>query len=323
MKSNIEFYPKIFKNPNIEINLIGYSEQGESIVIFIRDEINGKVIFSYVVDCYESEKNNITFELLKENCIESIDVFCWTHPHEDHSKGIEKLFDFFGKKTKIIIPPNVLVESLPMKIQELYYNITTINRNGTTKNGTLVLTSDTKNLFDKSYIDSAKRQINVQLIGFTPISARLLNQSVNKEIDYNEFSIMTLLEINDIKLLLTGDVQRGTIEKFKIENEKIGYVDYLKAPHHSSKTSNNLLDIIDTSSENSICATTIFKRYNLPDKEVIEKFKENFGCIICTNESYFNNSRNISDYGVARISIDLNTNEYTVGTIGNAMRLEM
>lgn len=45
MKSNIEFYPKIFKKPNIEINLIGYNEQGESIVIFVRDEINGKVIF--------------------------------------------------------------------------------------------------------------------------------------------------------------------------------------------------------------------------------------------------------------------------------------
>lgn len=275
-----------------------------------------------MVDCYETEKYNITFELLKKNCIESIDVFCWTHPHEDHSKGIEKLFEFFGKKTKIIIPPNIPIESLPEKMQEVYCNIMTINRNGTTRNGTLVLTSDTKNLFSKSYIDSYKRQIDVQIIGFTPISARVLNQTSNKEIDYNEFSIMTLLEINDIKLLLTGDVQKGTIEKFKIENEKIGYIDYLKAPHHSSKTSDKLLDIIETSSENSICATTIFKKYALPDKEVIEKFKKIFGCIICTNEAYFNNSKNVNDYGVARISIDLNTAEYTVETIGNAIRLE-
>lgn len=96
-----------------------------------------------------------------------------------------------------------------------------INRNGKTTNGVLMLTADTKALYSTTYIDNRKENIDVDITAFTPISRRVINQISNKEIDYNEFSIMLLLQIADIKILLAIDIQKETIESFKIDNANI------------------------------------------------------------------------------------------------------
>lgn len=72
-----------------EVYLIGYNSQGESILFFLRTDEG--VIYSGVVDCYTYKSINKTIDLLKKENIEKIDFLCWTHPHDDHSLGIDKL----------------------------------------------------------------------------------------------------------------------------------------------------------------------------------------------------------------------------------------
>lgn len=321
MKKSVQFYSNDFKNLFIDINLIGYHEQGESIVVFIKDIANQEVIFSCVVDCYEVDKSNATEKLLIENNIKEIDLFCWTHPHEDHSKGIDKLFKYFGKKTKVIIPSNLKMDSATNEIKKLYERVTMINKNGKTTNGVLMLTTDTKTLYSTTYIDNRKENIDVDITAFTPISRRIINQIGNKEIDYNEFSIMLLLQIADIKILLASDIQKGTIESFKIDNANIQNVNYIKIPHHCSKTSENLLDIVEYDGESTILATTVFRKYDLPDLKLLEKYKKQFNCILCTSEPYIEKQKKTDEYGVATISIDLHNHSYTVKTTGEAIRI--
>ena len=93
---------KVFKGSlYLVIYTIGYSVEGESIVIFIKT--GDIIVYSIVIDGYKVKDCNITHKLLLEKGIEHIDVFCWTHPNKDHSIGIEEYIPFIDKEALIII----------------------------------------------------------------------------------------------------------------------------------------------------------------------------------------------------------------------------
>ena len=89
-------------NLSLENHVIGYQVQGESTVVLLKKGDN--VVFSMVIDSYQ-QSINATIDILKSNNINSLDFLVWTHPHEDHSEGIEILLEeYCNKNTKVIIP---------------------------------------------------------------------------------------------------------------------------------------------------------------------------------------------------------------------------
>lgn len=100
-------YPCIVRNAlKIEVYVIGYKGIGESIVLFIKAD--SLVIFSAVVDSYCYCGENKTIEILNKNSVDKIDYFCWSHPDEDHSLGIDELFhNYIDEDTLINIPEDV------------------------------------------------------------------------------------------------------------------------------------------------------------------------------------------------------------------------
>lgn len=75
----------------IDVYHIGYSTQGESCV-FILYTAAKKVLYSLAIDCFEEMQINITDEILKEWKLEKkLNMFIWTHPHDDHSVGVERI----------------------------------------------------------------------------------------------------------------------------------------------------------------------------------------------------------------------------------------
>ena len=71
----------------LELNVIGYHDQGESIVFFIKTD--GIAAYTGLVDCYKTEDQNAVKMVLEKEQVEKIDFMCWTHPHDDHTLGLE------------------------------------------------------------------------------------------------------------------------------------------------------------------------------------------------------------------------------------------
>lgn len=61
----------------IELYLIGYLNNGESILIALRDKEN--IWFTAVVDAFKYYNINKTLDIIKELNIQTLDLLCLTH----------------------------------------------------------------------------------------------------------------------------------------------------------------------------------------------------------------------------------------------------
>lgn len=269
-----------------------------------------------VIDCYETKKINKTIEILQKNDITRIDFFCWTHPHEDHSKGIKKLVEYFKEETIILLPSELTARNINMETKEIYEELTSLNRNNRKKSGTLMVTSDEKPILNKKFLGTNNEVLDIKVIALAPISKNIINQTKNIETNYNDYSIMLLVEIDKHRLLFTGDIENSTINYIEEHYDSIDNVDYLKLPHHCSTTSNNIFNIIDCDINNIVCTTTINKKNNLPCKELYKDYSEKFKNMFCTSNSYFDDTTT-EETGVFETKYYLNKNKYENAVIYN------
>lgn len=93
----------------VKIFVIGYSERGESIVVFFYDSVDEKVLYTVVIDSYKTSHNLFkTIEILEKANVKHVDLLCWTHPDADHTVGMEEIVDnFCDAKSMIFIPENM------------------------------------------------------------------------------------------------------------------------------------------------------------------------------------------------------------------------
>lgn len=126
--------PYLVKNSlEIEVYVIGYKTMGESIILFIK--LDSKIVFSVVIDSYKYNGVNKTIELLKENNVDRIDYLCWSHPDDDHSRGmVDIICNFVDENTLINIPAKIDInkencsQSTKEVFKELQENVKTRNK---------------------------------------------------------------------------------------------------------------------------------------------------------------------------------------------------
>lgn len=98
----------------VKIFVIGYKNQGESIIILFIDagEEGCPVKYSVVIDCFKYNKRNITDEILRHYSVSTVSMLCWTHPDSDHSVDIDTLIKKYCKEsTQILLPEHFYNES--------------------------------------------------------------------------------------------------------------------------------------------------------------------------------------------------------------------
>ena len=96
-------------NLRVLIYVIGYARYGESIVLLI---MNGDTCyFAAVIDSYHYRKGgkgpfiNKAADILMKHHVKRLDLLCWSHPHDDHSKGITTLLrKFCDEETNVLFP---------------------------------------------------------------------------------------------------------------------------------------------------------------------------------------------------------------------------
>ncbi len=278
----------------IKVYHIGYSKQGES-CIFLLYTSDKKILYSLAIDCYEEEQCNITDEILKKWKLENrLDMFIWTHAHDDHSIGINKIIEKYCTKDSIICMENVfqIKEQCSELCKENIEHIYNLNYKKRAKNKWKInpLTCFPALLDGRQFNgESDIKNLNVQCISPFPEIGGMQTGRIN----HNKSCIACIIKIemknNDINFLFAGDMEYYTIEKLIMEYEEYRDIipcvyNYIKIPHHGSANARNMIDFLALEGKKSgFASTSVFVNKKLPDPQILQKYKSVVEEIACTS----------------------------------------
>lgn len=315
-------------NFRIIVSVIGYQSQGESIVIRCYDMAQESSLYCLVIDSYQFQDRNITKELLeKDYKIKHIDFLCWTHPHVDHSKGLEDLIKTFcDKRTSYILPEYLynlqsdLCTSLTQEEQACVEAI--FAQNAKTKLSALntsVAPQGCNLIKTVRFSAIGDSPVVMKIYALTPINSILANyhRQNRHDVNPNELSVSLLIDIDGYKLFFGADAINAHIDAMKI----IGDCRFVKIPHHGSDTSSHLINHL--SNLDMACTSVYHISKDLPLPEIVEKYKhEKKACVYCTG-SY---KKCKEEYGVITYTINIHdipdeSIQYSIETTNSAQQL--
>lgn len=303
-------------NLRVKIFIIGYKKQGESIVVLFIDNKNRErpVKYSIVIDCYKYKKKNITDEILRHYSVKTLSMLCWTHPHLDHSQDIDALIKKYCKdSTQILLPehfynrPEDIITINNKKLQEAVDKVFNLNR---LKREAVSLVSAAAGGYSEvksinfSGIDG-DFPVSINIV--TPISSILADYAKNgcRNINKNELSISIIININEYYLYFGGDAINVHIDK--INPSYLEKCRFVKIPHHSSNTSNQLLNYLPRKIDTA--CTTIFSTHNLPNTNILNTYCS-IGDVFATGEK--SNIKNKYEYGIIEYEYDFSKTEIDI-----------
>lgn len=315
----------------VRIFVIGYEGVGESNVIFLMDD--DAVRYAMVIDSYliKREKNspaiNKTIDLLKEYGVSRLDVLCWTHPHDDHSKGMVKLLRHYCDAETVVIYPAFIennssdIVKLPRVSKTTVDCFLAANRAHQASVNPIEVIRNQFNSVDEftvvnPYIDEERRDVCIEVI--TPI-ASFLETYVNNKLclDPNELSISLVLKIDGYGFFFGGDTTNKHINNAR--KKSMGCCRFVKIPHHGSSTAGDLLNYLPGTMD--AACTTLFQRgkSDLPDLDVVGRYKQFCPVHATANKK----SRSTNRYGIVTYIYDFSFNfpELQIELSGNGVEL--
>ena len=198
----------------LELYLIGYPNQGESVVFLVRTD--NVVAYVGVVDCYQYDSINKTVEILNNEHIDKIDFLCWTHPHDDHSKGIDAILDHYcDSNTKIW-----LTDLYPEELSRCNYSNDSKKIYTEIKSRVRNLKSNIKFAKNNTILDRFKCEgletYMFEIVSFAPDSTIIAERKeLKKEEQGNCYSIGLNIFAGRFCIMLCGDVENPTIDRFE------------------------------------------------------------------------------------------------------------
>ena len=316
----------LFKDSlKLELNVIGYHDRGESIIFFIKTD--GYVAYTGLVDCYKTEDQNAVKSVLEEEQVKRIDFVCWTHPHDDHTVGLDEVWDQYCTEETCFCCTDILPEDSELYSEEamsVFENIKDIHISRKRKKVRIMYLKDST-LAERLQCVGNTNKYEFKIQSFAPNSAILGERLIcDKEEKGNAYSIGLFLFIGEYSIMLAGDVEDPTIRR--IADWNLEYpVDYVKIPHHGSKSASFLTDTMSSLDilPPCIASTTLFRIHKLPQEEILDKYFD-WGC----NEIYatgnINETKAGIGYGIIKTTFDiLEKNEYIeTELIGDAVAYE-
>jgi len=317
----------------ILIYVIGYARYGESTVVLLMD--GDTCLYAFIIDSYHYRRDkrgpfiNKAADLLNKHHVERLDLLCWTHPHDDHSKGITTLLDkYCDDETDVLYPLYIEdneadIIKLKHVSRETVHKVIADNRTGKYRANPIGVVKEKYNNIDEfeiinPYDEDDVRKVKIDVI--TPISSKLTSYVNNTKCsDPNELSITLLLDVDGYGFYFGGDT---TNEHIDASNKlRMGRCRFVKIPHHSSDTADHLLKYLPVDDLDAVC-TTVFKwgQSKLPNPKVVKKYQKYFPNIYSTNKDLHQKG-----YGIIEYEYDFNagTPMCAVHQTGNVGRLEL
>ena len=301
----------------IETYIIGYKNEGEAILFFIRAD--GGISFSGLVDCFCSDEIDKIKDILEENRVRKLDFICWTHPDLDHSKGLKNIIDkYVSEKTCIWIPEGVDTQEITCskEVRELFEYLRECTVDFEAEYNVYSV-SDKKDMMFYNSICFQKdtEGYPLEIISYAPNSKVIRKQNYMDSFIKNDRSIFFILALGNVRIFLTGDIEDATLER--ISNYFVGeHVHIMKIPHHGSDSSTKMLDL--GWEECDIACSTVYRkgRSNLPLANVMEQYMEKTQVLLCTGKA--DKSKETEKYGAIKIVTNILENNFFTETEGNA-----
>lgn len=323
MNENTPIYISDLTQLKVLVYLIGYFDQGESVIILLQNG-EGKVLYSLVVDSYEVDGINKTTEILDAMGAKPIDVLCWTHPDADHSIGPEKIIAGFCNKKSQVLLPYGLVEGVKIKdlgdVAPVIKQVFDLGNQMRKPVCSVAAHLKQYNLISRfSLIDGFDRELSVTIRALAPNNEYILDKIVSKgEVEKNDLSVVLVIDIGPYRFLLTGDAEKMMINKMSPKD----YQDpiWVKIPHHSSTSSANLVDfLLSGNSTQVLSGTTMKKASALPHPDVIGLYKGFCAQVNATGSLLIEPTER---YGMVTYCFDLfGTKTVRIHCDGNAVKL--
>lgn len=284
----LEIFFKLRPNiSNLNSTQIHFIDVGQGDAIAIKF-FNGKTM---LIDSGTREyRNKLTYYL--DNMIvdnsKTIDYLILTHPDIDHSGNMEFIVNNYN-----------VVKFIRPQIFELYENKIPNCENPTYRN--LIQTLLRKNI----NVEFAKDQIfNFGSTRITMLTVLEMFDDLS-ELSTNEFSPIIIVEENNNKVMLTGDITEDVEEKLiqKYSNEILD-IDILKLAHHGSKYSNTN-EFLNVTSPDYVVASVGENSYGHPANDTITRILEYDKN---NSTSLYDNFLNTKDNGNIIFTLNKNVN---------------
>lgn len=279
-RSKKDIYLSSFDNLVISIFVIGYKNIGESIVILFRDksEEKDKVVLSMVIDSYEKDQLNKTRDILNKYSVDKVDFICWTHPHTDHSPGLDTLVKDMMHDGLVIFSPKFyygnihpdLLKKESAKTKDIFENIwAEVEKHKDYSNlwRTISADGDITHAYPMRLLsDDNLNEKELCFYFLTPIGRRTDHYAIKGNMlgNPNELSVSFFMSVDGYNFYFGGDTENEHAEG--IETEIIKDFRWIKVPHHCSLGGKPIADRLGPGLD--YAASTVYTPSKLPVEDI-------------------------------------------------------
>lgn len=260
----------------------GDKGEGEGILILFLNQ--DQVIRTISMDCCKATVNgtdcNILHSLLNRHKVKKIDCFVWTHPHDDHSNGLDELIDYHYRKGSIGILPkqiygtnNDIVNMKAMSRRVLHQFNTKFKKKSLKSIDCQSREKRCVYSFDMEDVTTGDVK-NVRLYCLTPMDYLLDDKRRNdKKISdslLNDISLSLVLDIDGYCYFFGGDATDKTLKETDLDF--LYQCRWVKIPHHASKSTEKVMQHFNNAIDSAVAAS--FLRRKLPNTNVLNQYKK-------------------------------------------------
>jgi len=232
-------------DPNTQSVLVSTNNQNKKMTIHFLDVGQADSIFidmgtyEILVDGGNNSDGPFVVNYMKPYLDGDLELLVATHAHEDHIGGLDHVISAY-QIDQIVYSDET---SSTLSFKDFYH--------AAISEPNCKFTGDSDMIFDLGY----GAQFKVMEMG-------------DGYHDPNQNSVVSIIDYNDIEILLMGDLD-STVEKSNLS--KFNDIDVLKVGHHGSRTASSqaFLDIVRP--DVSIISAGIDNKYSLPNADIITK----------------------------------------------------
>ena len=316
-----------FENLIVSVYVIGYKNIGESVVVLFHDKDKGEedVIFSFVVDSYKKEGLFLTKKILDDNHVKGLDMVFWTHPHRDHTPGVDEIVKDYFKPEMLYFKPKFYFGNL---CEDLLKNESEFTAEANSNiesffkqekkdyNGQRTITGegDVTNHYPIQMLEDSGETKDLVFYFLTPIGGLIDRYSLKGNMlnRPNDLSISFVMSIDGYDFYFGGDAECDHCNG--IEKNIVGDMRWIKVPHHCSNGGKYICENIGPKFD--FAASTVYASSDLPVED-IQKAYAGQGRLFMTQ---LKNEELQYEYGIVRFDYKFNDENTVVNikTYGNA-----
>lgn len=284
----------------LRIHVFGYYPQGECVLLIIFDTSKNHVIKSVVIDCFIEENREQLINVLQMYKVSNknpLDLIVWTHPDDDHSRGMEILISKYANKQTILVTPDGMSLWTILRARTLRTYLKTLFYVGKNRLSVERVNNSNHRKYPEEYLplyisDGVLDDLHFSIEILTPHADGIIKMTeINKSLKNNDISISSIIHFGAMNFYFGGDVENIALNR--INQYRLTNLSYIKIPHHGSNTSDALPTIIENlyaEKENSeiIYITSVVTSYHngksqLPYDNVLNRYKSISNAIVKTD----------------------------------------